>query len=470
MTVFRAIKGIVIAFVIAMIIVVGLTWLTGSSDSGPRQSFCGGSGTSDDPWLICSAEALRKMSTDPALFADFFLVTEDIDLAEQIFDPIGDEEHPFAGTFEGDGHTIEHLVIRRSDDEFVGLFGWVAPEGHVRGIDLERADVRGEISVGSLVGYNEGIVEDIGLAGIVEGESAVGGVVGQSDGPIRDVESSAVVSGQQLVGGVVGITRADIRDNTFWGSVIGRRAVGGVVGAQMAGSIINSGVTGDNQEDFFVEGEHTVGGLVGSQASEDGDVTIKDSFAAINVRGTEEAVGGLAGLSTGPVTGSHATGDVEGGSAAGGLIGVADGPVSTSWATGDVTGDVGVGGLIGSNGAPLSDVYAEGDVSGNRDVGGLVGRNEDHISTAYAFGFSDGEHHVGGLVGHNLGQISQAFWNEDTGLDTTDGNGTALPAGAFSEVDHFSEFRFCPGDDCRWTMSEPLQRPVLKTAAQRGGE
>lgn len=42
------------------------------------------------------------------------------------------------------------------------------------------------------------------------------------------------------------------------------------MGAQALGSITNCRVTGDNPEDFFVEGIHSVGGLVGSFIGESG--------------------------------------------------------------------------------------------------------------------------------------------------------------------------------------------------------
>lgn len=94
------------------------------------------------------------MGADPALFADSFRITEDLDLDEKIFDPIGGREYPFSGILDGDGHAIENLVIRGNDDEFVGLFGWVGSRGEVTGVQLERSFSSGYQSVGGLVGYN----------------------------------------------------------------------------------------------------------------------------------------------------------------------------------------------------------------------------------------------------------------------------------------------------------------------------
>lgn len=61
-----------------------------------------------------------------------FTLKANIDLSNKYFEPIGTKEHPFEGTFNGDGYTIKYLTINESSaitnasDETVGsLFGYI---------------------------------------------------------------------------------------------------------------------------------------------------------------------------------------------------------------------------------------------------------------------------------------------------------------------------------------------------------
>ena len=64
-----------------------------------------------------------------------------------------------------------------------------------------------------------------------------------------------------------------------------------------------------------------VGGLVGSNSGAGGVNRISGSTAGGAVTGTGDFVGGLVGRNNGPISDSHATGDVNGGNWVGGLVG-----------------------------------------------------------------------------------------------------------------------------------------------------
>ena len=73
------------------------------------------------------------------------------------FEPIGTSSTEFTGTFDGKGYKITNLYINRTSTDNVGLFGYTYGSGsEIKGVGLEEVDVRGQYSVGGLVGLNSG--------------------------------------------------------------------------------------------------------------------------------------------------------------------------------------------------------------------------------------------------------------------------------------------------------------------------
>ena len=268
------------------------------------------------------------------------------------WEPIGNNESPFNGTFDGNGHEISDLNIKRGGTSGIGIFGFTSEEVEIKDIGLVDVDVKGLGYVGGLVGYNKGTISDSHVTGEVSGVSSIGGLVGLSqEGDVKTSYATSDVSGMGgTVGGLVGLSHS-IHESYATGDVSGSGAVGGLVGLTR-GTISRSFATGD------VNGEEKVGGLVGHNAGGP-DAYIEQSFATGEVNG-EEFVGGLVGHNKDDIEDSYATGDVNGGEIVGGLVGLnSAGPglgspdmpfpstVKTSYATGEVTGEENVGGLVG---------------------------------------------------------------------------------------------------------------------------
>ena len=139
-------------------------------------------------------------------------------------------------------------------------------------------------------------------------------------------------------------------------NIAGQVVVGGLVGNNL-GAIINSYVTGSVSGTSF-----SVGGLVGNNSSSsDVNGRIANSYTMASVSGTSD-VGGLAGTNgtnqhRASITNSYATGMVTGtgtGARVGGLVGhnQSDSTITNSYATGMVRGTgtgARVGGLVGLN-------------------------------------------------------------------------------------------------------------------------
>lgn len=245
--------------------------------------------------LQAFADAVNKGDYDGKTDAVVTL-DADLDLAGIAWIPMGDTSHDFAGTFDGQGHTISNLTIGTADapitGELAGLFGVV--EGTVKNLFLN------EVSVNANVGYY------------------VGGLVAYAVGPIENchitkLDMDAVASG---VGGLIGYATSG---NSIYGcSVSGEIAV-------------KSGCQG-------------VGGFIGSMGK---NAQITYSGATVSVTAPKERstnAGGFIGRGNGEraaraiVKNCYSKGAVTGGAYAGGFTGSMAGmDIQNCYATGNVT-------------------------------------------------------------------------------------------------------------------------------------
>jgi hypothetical protein len=284
--------------------------------------------------------------------------------------PIGNELHPFTGSFDGQKYEIEDLFINRNDDE-VGLFGFVGSKGVIQDVTLVNANVTGYQRVGSLVGWNEGTVSNsYSTTGSVTGYKFVGGLVGRNEGTVSNkcYSTGSVTVSNDYVGGLVGENSGNVSDSHSTGSVTGRDGIGGLVGK-------NSGNVSDSRSTGNVTGMDGIGGLVGENTG----IVSNNSYSSGSVTG-ESYVGGLVGRNKEGIVSNkcYSLGNVKGNVVVGGLVGYNEGgSVSDSHSTGSVNGTENIGGLVGCNyeESTVSDSYSKGSVNGTENIGGLVGCN-----------------------------------------------------------------------------------------------
>jgi len=374
-----------------------------------------------------------------------------------------------SGTFDGQGHEIRDLFINRPDENGVGLFYGTSDSGYIGNLGVTNFTVTGADYVGSLVGSNEGTVDNSYSSGNVTGESRVGGLAGHNrGGTVFNSYSSGNVTGSSSVGGLVGsMWYGTVNNSHSMCNVIGLDNVGGLVGySYYDGTVSNSystgNVTGDsnvggllgsnghetgrgegsNVYDSYstgnVNGNQNVGGLVGKNV---GSSTVSNSYSTGNVTGHSD-VGGLVGNNSGGVNNSHSTGSVIGLDNVGGLVGYIEyGTVKNSYSTGNVNGNQNVGGLVGKNGvtSTASNSYATGNVTGYSDVGGLVGVNNGSVSNSHSTGSVIGVNNVGGLVGNNYyGPVRNSFWDTETSGQATSDGGTGKNTTEMKSITTFS--------------------------------
>ena len=81
-----------------------------------------------------------------------FTLTEDIDLSGEEWIPIGTEDNPFTGTFDGAGHTISNMNIS-SEGKYGALFNYVGGGATIKNLTLKNVSVDGCQYTAGFVGY-----------------------------------------------------------------------------------------------------------------------------------------------------------------------------------------------------------------------------------------------------------------------------------------------------------------------------
>ena len=204
-------------------------------------------------------------------------LTADIDLTGKNWTPIGtDYDNSYKGTFDGGGHTITGLTFT-TNDEYVGLFGWLNRAGTVKNVVMEGVQITSHQiyggSIGGVVGYSWGTIENCSVSGSVSGTVYVGGVVGaQIDGSITGCSSSATVKGMVDVGGVAGQTNSSATLTACYatGNVTieinpAKNIAGGsLVGMNAGSSLLACYATGNVTSTGSSTGKVHIGGFLGN--------------------------------------------------------------------------------------------------------------------------------------------------------------------------------------------------------------
>ena len=147
------------------------------------------SGDKDNPFIIqntAGLDLIRQylfMLNSDDIEQKYFKLSGDIEYeSENDFIPIGTEEQPFRGVFDGNNHTISG-INSSADSKYVGLFGYVG-EGMLRNIRLENFTFESNYNgafVGSIAGFISGdkIVDCVVISGSVKApEGTAGELVG----------------------------------------------------------------------------------------------------------------------------------------------------------------------------------------------------------------------------------------------------------------------------------------------------
>ena len=241
------------------------SWADGGGESGAAEDLGYIYDSNTKTYTVYNADGLMNIAelvnggkTDINITLD-----TDIDLTGKDWMPIGtDYDNSYKGTFDGGGHTITGLTFT-TNDEYVGLFGWLNRAGTVKNVVMEGVQITSNQiyggSIGGVVGYSWGTIENCSVSGSVSGTVYVGGVVGvQIGGSITGCSSSATVKGMVDVGGVAGQTNSSATltacyatgnvtieinpaKNIAGGSLVGMNAGSSLLACYATGNVTSTG-------------------------------------------------------------------------------------------------------------------------------------------------------------------------------------------------------------------------------------
>lgn len=234
----------------ALTVNVALTPYSSGSDS-----FAGGSGTVDDPYLIATEDQLRYLAQQTDIVraqksdaetnkkdtvTGYYQLVADIELGG-VWLPIGNYEHSsnyvaFAGVFDGAGHTISGLHTTDLDYDAQGLFGCLQ-SATISNLTVSGS-VRGNEYVGGVAGYvliaNQNASDDDSVAST----------------RIENCSNQVNVVGRYAAGGIVGASQGSTQSSETYGTVVSKCSNYGTVQASKQGE--------------FSRNASTAGGIVGS--------------------------------------------------------------------------------------------------------------------------------------------------------------------------------------------------------------
>ena len=229
-----------------------LAWATGGTLTGD--------GTAKEPYQISDAadlKAFRDKVNEGATSIHAKLM-DDINLNNETWTPISNASAiagAFAGTFDGNGHTIKGLSVRASKSN-QGLFGLI------NGATIKNLIVEGKVTssnnyIGGIVGkVQAGTIENCGFSGSVTSTKTssayAGGIAGGTVNlsTITGCYNTGTITG--YAGGILGYGKAAISDCYNTGAIMGTTRAGGIIGQ------FNGSATTNTAKNCYNTGELTL--------------------------------------------------------------------------------------------------------------------------------------------------------------------------------------------------------------------
>lgn len=270
-----------------------------------------GSGTEAAPYEIPDVGKLTALQTQVnkngfSYTGKWFRLTNNIDLNNELWTPIGvDSLHFFGGSLDGGGKTISGLKVE-TDRQWAGLFGSVRG---TYGVPMTMRDLT--LKNGSVKFTSSGTSCSGGLVAIVEGETAL---------ELRNVVAeNLTVSGGDDSGGLLGRGRVAMTNCHNRGGFVTGRYAGGLAGKGY--SNLQDRVFAGCTNKAAVVGERTAGGMTGNETYSNGSYTSCTNSGSISA--TQGYASGIAAggsyercSNSGAVTGQQAAGICVNGSKA----------------------------------------------------------------------------------------------------------------------------------------------------------
>ena len=234
----------------------------------------------DDAYLIYTVGQLKMLAnlvnTGISTYeGKFFKLMNNLNYTDITYTPVGNDDHPFCGTFDGNDKTISNVTLK-DEEQYRGIFGYVGNGGTVKRLTVNQSSFQGKSYVGSIAGriknatisncHNQSHVSSASNA-----ENYFGGIVGYAENSTIDNCQSSILAyteGANCVGGIVGGISSGTVSNCFnFAEVSSQNGsnIGGIVGYNDGAVLANN----------YYAGDCTTGGVSGSDVTEnDGAVPV----------------------------------------------------------------------------------------------------------------------------------------------------------------------------------------------------
>lgn len=307
---YKRLKQKIVLFIIVFLMIVCIYKITGSVSKylknyavwdgnhiveGGWESIKG-EGTASDPYQITNAAELAWLSyTSQSVSYEntYFQLKEDIKLNQyengirdswsmmqhvpvnekleilntnetHLWTPIGSEEHPFAGHFDGGGHIIYGLFISAEQD-YQGLFGYCSESSVIEDLSVVGANLSSTGQyIGVVAGKSLGLINKCNVVlAMIHGNSYIGGIAGRAHIISNSFSSSWISSdngihpegsNRSFYGGVAGYCDYVINSSaSTYFELNGVEICGGLVGELTADAyncivLMAAIISGDNEK------------------------------------------------------------------------------------------------------------------------------------------------------------------------------------------------------------------------------
>lgn len=197
----------------------------------------GGSGTAKDPYQItCAAELIwLRDAVNAGEASTCAELRQDVEYVDEVWTPIGTSEHPYTGTFNGNGHTIRVWLNGWGQ----ALFGYVGADAKLTDIAVtKRQSENYSISASApLARINNGTITRCRYSGGMTAKDSLGGLVYTNSGTIEAccVYAGRLDGGSRIEMYYSGWAGGIAYENT--GTIVNSYFYGDIVQAQSNGTV-----------------------------------------------------------------------------------------------------------------------------------------------------------------------------------------------------------------------------------------
>lgn len=197
----------------------------------------GGSGTAKDPYQItCAAELIwLRDAVNAGEASTCAELRQDVEYVDEVWTSIGTSEHPYTGTFNGNGHTIRVWL----DGWGQALFGYVGANAKLTDIAVQKRQSKNySISASApLARINAGTITRCRYSGGITAKDSLGGLVYTNSGTIEAccVYAGRLNRGSRIemyysgwAGGIAYENTGTIANSYFYGDMVQAQSNGTV--------------------------------------------------------------------------------------------------------------------------------------------------------------------------------------------------------------------------------------------------